>query len=324
MNTLDQRFDERLDSAFDTKLDELIDVLQFSGVRLEAPPGQGGASTVGPAARNKLKGILKHYAKQTHPFSQCVRDQVKHGLSESHAKGRCGTLKDIIWGTTKWRGKDNPKGVGPHAYASMSECPIEMDEETGRLVDMLGELELWDLLGLVLAEGETEIAGGQVQLKDYPISDRKKMARKGEALPDLSFPIKDVQDVKNAVQAHGRSKKGPKRKMVKAHIVKRAKAIGATQHVPNEWMADESIVNMAISYSPQDAYGSPLDAGEQDLLRSLQSAAKVELQTAAGYLTNDDGTHPECAAFLRDVMSQRSREITRINSLLTRNRDTYV
>jgi hypothetical protein len=46
---------------------------------------------------------LKHYAKQAHPFTACVRDQVKHGLSKDHANRRCAVLKDIIKGTTKWR-----------------------------------------------------------------------------------------------------------------------------------------------------------------------------------------------------------------------------
>ncbi len=62
-----------------------------------------GTANVTPQDKVKLKGLLKHYAKQAHPFTACVRDQVKHGLSKDHANRRCAVLKDIIKGTTKWR-----------------------------------------------------------------------------------------------------------------------------------------------------------------------------------------------------------------------------
>ena len=64
-----------------------------------------GTANVSPADRKKLSGLLKHYAKKAHPFGSCVRDQIKHGLSKGHAERRCAVLKDLIRGTTKWRGK---------------------------------------------------------------------------------------------------------------------------------------------------------------------------------------------------------------------------
>lgn len=61
------------------------------------------ASTVGPDARNKLRGILKHYAKSPHPFRECVRDNMKR-FGPGRTEAVCATLKDMIRGTTKWRG----------------------------------------------------------------------------------------------------------------------------------------------------------------------------------------------------------------------------
>jgi hypothetical protein len=69
-----------------------------------------GTANVSPADKKKLSPLLKHYAKKAHPFTTCVRDQVKHGLGADHAKRRCAVLKDIIRGTTKWRGKAGRKG----------------------------------------------------------------------------------------------------------------------------------------------------------------------------------------------------------------------
>jgi hypothetical protein len=62
-----------------------------------------GTANVSAADKKKLKGLLLHYAKKPHPFSACVRDQMKHGLSPEHAKRRCAVLKDIIHGGTGWR-----------------------------------------------------------------------------------------------------------------------------------------------------------------------------------------------------------------------------
>ena len=68
--------------------------------------------------------------------------------------------------------------------------------------------------------------------KEFSDEKRKEMADKGHAMPDGSFPIEDAKDVQNAVLAHGRAK-DPKK--AKAHIIARAKEIGATEHLPTDW-----------------------------------------------------------------------------------------
>jgi hypothetical protein len=62
-------------------------------------PGAGDVTT---GEKKKLKGLLAKYGND---FTQCVKDQKKHGLSDDHAKRRCAVLKDVAQGTTKWRGK---------------------------------------------------------------------------------------------------------------------------------------------------------------------------------------------------------------------------
>ena len=64
-----------------------------------------GTADVTAGDRKKLSGLLKHYAAMAHPFTTCVRDQIKHGLAKDHANRRCAVIKDLIKGTTKWRGK---------------------------------------------------------------------------------------------------------------------------------------------------------------------------------------------------------------------------
>ena len=66
----------------------------------------------------------------------------------------------------------------------------------------------------------------------FSAETRKKMGSKGEAMPDGSYPIATVGDLKNAIHAFGRAKDPEK---VKRHIMKRAHALGAMSMVPTEW-----------------------------------------------------------------------------------------
>ena len=66
--------------------------------------------------------------------------------------------------------------------------------------------------------------------REYSDEERKDMADKGLALPDGSFPIKDLEDLKNAIQAYGRSKD---QSATAKFIVKRAKALSAEDLIPD-------------------------------------------------------------------------------------------
>ena len=68
--------------------------------------------------------------------------------------------------------------------------------------------------------------------KDFSADKRQQLAKGGKALPDGSFPIENVSDLKNAIQAIGRAKDPGK---AKAHIIKRAKALGASDLIPDSW-----------------------------------------------------------------------------------------
>lgn len=62
-----------------------------------------GTANVSPADMKKLKGLLSHYRKKPHPFRSCVRDNRKRFGPRTEAM--CAVLKDLIKGTTSWRGK---------------------------------------------------------------------------------------------------------------------------------------------------------------------------------------------------------------------------
>lgn len=66
--------------------------------------------------------------------------------------------------------------------------------------------------------------------------EREKLAKSGGALPDGSFPIASVKDLRNAIKAYGRASD---KAAAKAHIIKRAKALGATNLLPDGWDGGE-------------------------------------------------------------------------------------
>lgn len=66
--------------------------------------------------------------------------------------------------------------------------------------------------------------------------EREQLAEQRQAMPDGSFPIASVQDLRNAIRAIGRAKDPA---AVKAHILRRARALDALDIIPQEWVKGE-------------------------------------------------------------------------------------
>ena len=108
-------------------------------------------------------------------------------------------------------------------------------------------------------------------------ADRKKMAASGVAMPDGSYPIPDATHLKAAIHAVGRG--NAPHASIRAHIIKRAKALGLTNLLPDGWTSGgaskaESVTPDACStcngtgFSPHnadracpDCNGSNMDSG---------------------------------------------------------------
>lgn len=88
---------------------------------------------------------------------------------------------------------------------------------------------------------------GQFLTEAYSDEERKELADKGFSLSDGSFPIKDLKDLKNAIQAYGRAKDQAR---AAKFIVKRAKALGAEDLIPDtedfQKSLDESVVTEGL------------------------------------------------------------------------------
>ena len=74
------------------------------------------------------------------------------------------------------------------------------------------------------------------KFRTFSPEKRQQLAKEGKALPDGSFPIVTVADLKNAIGAIGRAKN---RAQVMRHIKRQARALGATDLLPEDWTAIE-------------------------------------------------------------------------------------
>jgi ATP-dependent Clp endopeptidase proteolytic subunit ClpP len=73
----------------------------------------------------------------------------------------------------------------------------------------------------------------------YNADDRKRMAGNGQAMDDGSYPIADAEDLSNAIHAVGRG--GADHDSIRAHIIKRAAALGESAQIPDNWNSDGSL-----------------------------------------------------------------------------------
>lgn len=79
--------------------------------------------------------------------------------------------------------------------------------------------------------------GRRVEEATFSQKQRDKLADDDKALPDGSFPIRNTDDLENAIQAFGRAKDKAR---AKAWIISRAKALNATGMLPGAWDVEES------------------------------------------------------------------------------------
>jgi len=112
--------------------------------------------------------------------------------------------------------------------------------------------------------------------REFSAAQRKKDANQGVAMPDGSYPIRSAKDVANAVRDCCRSGEEAD---VKAHIIARAKAIGADGALPDAWteLADKAV---GVSNSPgttqaTDALAKALTYAASKLDRATAENARL-------------------------------------------------
>lgn len=121
---------------------------------------------------------------------------------------------------------------------------------------------------------EIEAEAAEIALKRaYSEETRMDMAKRGMALPDGSYPIKDIADLQNAIQAYGRAKD---KAAAKAHIMKRARALGAENMIPENWMEKSAVEEIEFSDDVAEAAELELKQAYQgDVLQEMSEKGEA-------------------------------------------------
>ena len=133
----------------------------------------------------------------------------------------------------------------------------------------------------------------------YSADDRRKLAKAGQALPDGSFPIKDVEDLKNAIQAFGRAADP---KAAKLHILKRATDLGAEDLIPESWgqeMQSEKVAN-------------PMMMEDEDAIAELDDEEPMDIPDVEDDMPEDD--EEEKGMYLEDEDEMEGKAVVKINA----------
>ena len=99
--------------------------------------------------------------------------------------------------------------------------------------------------------------------KEFSTELRKELAKSGKAMKGGGFPIENEADLKNAIQAFGRA---GNKAAAKAHIKKRAAALGKTELLPENWDSADPlwVGNDALCHSIYDAW---METDDQEAIR---------------------------------------------------------
>jgi hypothetical protein len=102
-------------------------------------------------------------------------------------------------------------------------------------IDPEGLCKLWvipqdELTETTQQENQKEYMN--TEKRDFNAKERQHLADTGAAMKDGSYPIRNAQDLHNAIQSFGRASDP---EAVKAHIKARAEALGLTNELPDSW-----------------------------------------------------------------------------------------
>jgi hypothetical protein len=117
--------------------------------------------------------------------------------------------------------------------ADINEISRLLEEEADMAERVYADLE-HDYPHLGPKEWESTMALVMLEARDVSTKERQRLAKEGKAMPGGRYPIANAQDLKNAIQAYGRGKPSDK-PAIKRHIIRRAKALGLTDLLPEGW-----------------------------------------------------------------------------------------
>ena len=143
--------------------------------------------------------------------------------------------------------------------------------------------------------------------KEYDSKERRVLARQGRALPDGSFPIVTVADLRNAIQSVGRASNYSQ---ARNHIIRRAEALNRMDLLPEDWKPKSKKASSVEKRDVSDIDLKPTESMASNAKRGLELRAKFGRGgTAVGVarardLSNRTNLSPETVARMYSFFSR--------------------
>lgn len=146
-------------------------------------------------------------------------------------------------------------------------------------------------------------------MAEFTTDQRKQLVIKKEAMPDGSYPIRNASDLKNAIQAYGRSANKP---ATQAWIKKRAKELNLEDLLPESW---KEVKQSAID-SPEGTLSHHGILGQKWGVRrtSAQSDSSPSSKTHMQKKADKNFIKNEKEKLTNKLENEFSKEISSINS----------
>jgi hypothetical protein len=109
-----------------------------------------------------------------------------------------------------------------------------------------------------VAKAAVEPTYEQLVKAKYNADDLRRMAANGQAMDDESYPVADREDLDRAIRAVGRG--GADHNAIRRHVIARAKALGASSEIPDNWNADGSLKGDVAKEMDMDDVLDPMTA----------------------------------------------------------------
>ncbi len=125
----------------------------------------------------------------------------------------------------------------------LGELAASAPDLKGRVREAKKALRAANLQALTASAAElrekTLVAAAVAELAKISEEERMELAKEGKAMPDGAYPIRNVEDLKNAIQAYGRAKASERRE-VRKHIIKQARKLKQEALIPQHWKNADS------------------------------------------------------------------------------------
>lgn len=267
-----------------------------------------GAVFTGPPTYDARKKRLVGEVQVFKPYRDLVESLAKHiGLSIS------GSATDITHGEAEGR-------RGPIVEGLAHINSVDMVTKAGR-----GGAFLTSLLESAREHMTPDAALALLEAK-YDAEQLRAMVKKGQAIRndsgDPSYPIADRADLANAIRAVGRG--GADHDRIRAHIIRRAKALNATDAIPENWQSNDSKESATapthVPAARPGGYNKEVPMGtktieESEYTRLTETAGRVATLEA------DKRTWEAERTSLRTDLSKVQGELTEARAALIPNKD---